>query len=271
MSVAANIALIVISGGVGAAIMLALRRRAPAGGRFTDSDRASSIFGLLGASFAILLGFVVLLAYDSFSTANRAAGDEAAAVHDMYASAALLPEPAQAAVQRDLVCYARAVIALEWPRLADGGRDERVDGWASRIETADAGLSFSGARSQTGLANFLEARSAREVARRDRLLEAGHPIPSVLIVLLFTAALVVLLFVCLYADWAEPALSQAFMMGSVAALIAASLLGVRFLDTPYGGHPGSLRPEQMRYSLRLMTHGPAASAPCDASGRPAAS
>lgn len=270
MSLAATIAVICAAAAAGAVVMLALRRRASAGGRFTDSDRASGVFGLLGAAFAILLGFVVLLAFESFSAAETAGADEAAAVRNMHESARLFEQPARDIIRGDLVCYARSVIALEWPRLSDGRRDSRVDAWAAAVEDGEQALRVNDDRAGTAFGSFLEARNARETARRDRLLEAGNPIPSVLIVLLVLAAIVVLVYVCLYADSGEPALPQAFMMASVAALVAASLLGVRFLDTPYGDHPGALKPEEMRYTLTLMTReGSSGTLPCSADGRPA--
>jgi len=36
-------------------IMLLVRRAAPRGGFFTDSDRAAGVFGVIGTSFAVLL------------------------------------------------------------------------------------------------------------------------------------------------------------------------------------------------------------------------
>ena len=45
---------------VAVAVMLAVRRRAPEGGYFTDSDRAAGIFGVLATGFSVLLGVLDL-------------------------------------------------------------------------------------------------------------------------------------------------------------------------------------------------------------------
>ena len=60
---------LVIAGTVTAAVlgMLALRRVSPTGGHFRDSDRASGVFGFVGAGFAILLGFVILLTFETYN------------------------------------------------------------------------------------------------------------------------------------------------------------------------------------------------------------
>jgi len=46
--------------------MLLVRRRAPKGSYFEDGDRAAGVFGVLATGFAVLLGFVVFLAFESF-------------------------------------------------------------------------------------------------------------------------------------------------------------------------------------------------------------
>ena len=57
--------------------MLLVRRKAPAGSYFEDGDRAAGVFGVLATAFAILLGFVVFLAFESFDTSRSGAEAEA--------------------------------------------------------------------------------------------------------------------------------------------------------------------------------------------------
>ena len=57
--------------------MLVVRRRAPAGSYFEDGDRAAGVFGVLATGFAVLLGFVVFLAFESFDTSRSGAEGEA--------------------------------------------------------------------------------------------------------------------------------------------------------------------------------------------------
>jgi hypothetical protein len=45
--------------------MYLVRRRAPAGGFYTDVDRAGAIFGVVGTAFAVLLAFVIFVAFQS--------------------------------------------------------------------------------------------------------------------------------------------------------------------------------------------------------------
>ena len=57
--------------------MLLVRRRAPEGSYFEDGDRAAGVFGVLATGFAVLLGFVVFLAFESFDTSRSGAETEA--------------------------------------------------------------------------------------------------------------------------------------------------------------------------------------------------
>ncbi len=60
--------------------MLLVRRRAPEGSYFTDGDRASGVFGVLASGFAILLGFIIFLAFTSYDESR--AGAESRGDHD---------------------------------------------------------------------------------------------------------------------------------------------------------------------------------------------
>ena len=46
--------------------MLLVRRRAPKGSYFSDGDRASGVFGVLATGFALVLGFMIFLAFESY-------------------------------------------------------------------------------------------------------------------------------------------------------------------------------------------------------------
>ena len=79
---------IVVSAAVMVAIMLWLRQHSPPGGRFADSDRASGVFGFLGAGFVILLGFVIFLSFGTYESAASRADEEAAAVVAQFRTSA---------------------------------------------------------------------------------------------------------------------------------------------------------------------------------------
>ena len=71
--------------------MLLVRRRAPEGSYFEDGDRAAGVFGVLATGFAVLLGFVVFLAFESFDTSRSGAVAEAQIIAEQFETAQLMP------------------------------------------------------------------------------------------------------------------------------------------------------------------------------------
>src|SRR5512132_1631842 len=86
---AAVVAVVVTAVAVGA--MLLMRRHAPAGGYFEDGDRAAGVFGVIATGFAVLAGFVVFLAFESFDTSRSGAEAEAGIVAEQFETAQLMP------------------------------------------------------------------------------------------------------------------------------------------------------------------------------------
>src|SRR4051794_26091994 len=109
--------------------MLLVRRRAPDGSMFQDGDRAAGVFGVLATAFAVLLGFVVFLAFESFDTSRSGAEAEARIVAPQFETAQFLPVAARAKLSSDLVCYARDVAYQEWPRMVSGSLGDTVNPW----------------------------------------------------------------------------------------------------------------------------------------------
>ena len=72
LAVAVLITLVVTA--VAVAAMLLVRRNAPDGSYFHDGDRAAGVFGVLATGFAVLLGFVVFLAFASYDAARAGCG-----------------------------------------------------------------------------------------------------------------------------------------------------------------------------------------------------
>jgi len=265
---------IVASAGAIAGLMLLHRRVAPAGGHFKDSDRASSVFGFLGAGFAILLGFVILLTFEGYRGAKEDAENEATAVFEQFQVSALFnPEPRRVRIQGELVCYARSVVGQEWPAMKHGDRSAVTDGWVEVLEREVPAADISTLRKNVAYQQWFSQTSARDNARRQRLLAASNGIPALLWVMLIIAAVAVVAFVLLYADPEERALGQVLFSGGVTAVIVTSLLAVSLLAAPFRNANGSIKPTSMRYTLQLIQDevaqlGSPVSPRCDDEGRP---
>src|SRR4029079_4186664 len=109
--------------------MLLVRRRAPEGSYFADGDRAAGVFGVLATGLAVLLGFVVFLALESFATALSGAKAEAEIVAEQFETAQLMPAAVRGDFSGELVCYARSVVHQEWPRMESGSLGDSYNPW----------------------------------------------------------------------------------------------------------------------------------------------
>ena len=75
--------------------MLLVRRRAPEGSFFEDGDRAAGVFGVIATGFAVLLGLIVFLAFESYDESRAGAEDEARAVEQQFETAQFMPAAVQ--------------------------------------------------------------------------------------------------------------------------------------------------------------------------------
>lgn len=112
--------------------MLLVRRHAPDGSYFNDGDRAAGVFGVLATGFAVLLGFVVFLAFSSYDAARSGAEAEALTVAQQVETAQFFPPPVVAELTGELVCYARSVAGVQWERMESGTLGEQVNPWGGR-------------------------------------------------------------------------------------------------------------------------------------------
>jgi len=256
--------------------MLLVRRSAPEGSYFEDGDRAAGVFGVLATGFAVLLGFVVFLAFESYDQSRSGAETEAIGVAQQFETVRFLPAAVRGTLSGELVCYARSVVREEWPHMEAGVRSSQINPWGVALFRTLQVTQPKSFPEQTAYAKMLDQRFEREQARSDRIHGAEGVIPTPLWVVLFLSAAVIFVFMLFFADSGERVIVQAVMMGSVVAVITTSLLLLRFLDSPFERGFGGLRPVAMERTLATLAQemrvvrlkGPL---PCDEQGAPRSS
>jgi len=168
MNLAWSALILAIVAGVAIGAMLLVRRRAPEGSYFEDGDRAAGVFGVLATGFAVLLGFVVFLAFESFDTSRSGSESEAQIVTEQFETAQLMPVAVRGRLSGELVCYARSVVHQEWPEMESGGVPAGFNRWGvtmfRTLRTADPRT----ATEQAAFGKWLDERTDRQDARNDR-------------------------------------------------------------------------------------------------------
>jgi hypothetical protein len=272
MSIVWASVIIVVVAAVAIAAMLLVRRRAPEGSYFEDGDRAAGVFGVLATGFALLAGFVVFLAFESYDTSRAGAEAEARIVAHQFETVQFLPTPARERLSGELVCYARSVVHQEWPRMKSGTLGNGPNPWGVALFRSLRTTKPRSASEQAAFSKYLDERSDREDARGDRAHGAEGVIPTPVWIVLLLSAAILFVFMLFFADSGERAVVQATMMGGVALLVSSMLLLLLFLDNPYHGGVGTLKPVAMEGTLKLLNAETqivgGVEVPCDEAGSP---
>ncbi len=268
------IALIVLAADLSAVGALALiRSRAPVGGFFHDSQVAAGAFTVTGTIFAVMVGFVFLIAFQSYASARSSASSEAGATAALFHATDAFPGPARRALQGELICYSRAVVNDEWETMAEDRASGLVSRWETRLETTFEAVRPVGVTGSNAQQNWFEETDARRAARQARLAEADPFVPTSIWFLLIIAGLAVVAYALFFADRRERGDSQGMLIVAVTTVVSASLLTIAFLDSAYGDHSGAITPKAMRSTQAALEREQAARyppvrVPCDARGAP---
>jgi uncharacterized membrane protein len=273
MNVVVGFAITIVVAALAIGAMLLVRRRAPEGSYFSDGDRASGVFGVLASGFAILLGFIIFLAFTSYDESRVGAETEARIVAQQVETAQFFGSPAREELTGALVCYARYVAGPEWNRLEDGTLGDEVNPWGAAMFRTLSTVEPETASEQTAYDKWFDQSVDRQQGRQDRAHGAVGVIPTPLWIVLFAIAAVIFVYMLFFADKGESAVTQGLLMGSVVVVIVGLLLLLQFLDNPYRPGVGSLRPVAMERTLHLIDQqlniiGFDTPLPCDESGVP---
>ena len=264
---------IVVTTALAVSAMLLVRRGAPEGSRFKDGDRASGVFGVLATGFSVLLGFVVFLAFESYDQSRSGAEQEALVLVQQVETAQFLGAPVSAELTSELVCYGRSVVYGEWPRSEAGTQGDEINPWGVELFRTFRTAQPKTPSQEAAYGKWLDQTSDRQAARNDRIHGAVGVIPAPLWVVLILISGIVFIFMLFFADSGEGAITQAVLMGSVAAVVVSMLFLIRFLDSPFQDGVGGVRPVAMERSLRIVDEALQAvdargQLPCDDRGNP---
>ena len=237
--------------GVVLGLLYLVRNVEPADGLFIDVGHGNALYGLVSNAFAVLLAFVVFVAYQSFNQGRSGAELEAVAVGELFRTAEFFAGPERQTLQAEIACYARAAVD-EWPLMRDGDRSRVADMWVVRMQRSWARLSLDSPTAQAAFSNLAEADDDRTTGRRERLAQGLAVIATPVWFTLAIGGAVVILAGLLFADPRERFLVQASLLAAVTIMVVAGLMLVWFLDHPFEDSTGSIRPVEMQRSIEVM-------------------
>ncbi len=211
--------------------LIVVRRRWPQLAAGEHNDVAGVMLQVVGAVYGIMLAFVVVSVYASYSDAQHTVRAEASYIAQLGVDThGLDVGPAIAA---EVGAYVHDVVEDEWPAMATGESSPKVQADLVALfgtmrlynPSTQAEIAFYTA-AVTDLNNVVNAR-------RDRLFDANQELPGVLQVLLYGGAAILTASTWLLGM--RRFRIQLLMVAGVAALVGFSLFVVIVIDHPFSG------------------------------------
>ncbi len=226
--------IIVVSVGLAHVGILWVRRAVPLAVLESHQDVAGFIIGVLGALYAVLLAFVVVVVWGQFEDARTAVSNEANQLGDLARMAEGFPAPVAQNVRAAIENYARFSMEQEWPAM------ERGDAEGLRYQSAVENLwkTYGAIEPQTPRENTLYDQSLERLndlsdSRRARLHISHEGVPAIMWMLLLGGAVTTIGFTYFFA--VKNFRAQALMTAALTTVIAFILFLILALDNPFRG------------------------------------
>jgi hypothetical protein len=255
MSVPVGLLLICLAVAFAVGGLILVQRFVPIAVRREHNDVAGFIYAVLGVTYAVLLGLMVVAVWEEWNQAAVAAEAEASALAEIFWIADRMPEPEGHHVQALCRAYARVVVRDEWPLMAEEKSSPKA--W-NLLDDIRSGLQdFQPATPAQNVVYEQGYVSMRDLAdaRRHRLLEARQGLPIILWVVLIVGGIIVVGFTYLFG--LQSTLIRLLMVASLALIISLVLFTVAALDFPFEGditiHPDALEQVLDRFETSKLS------------------
>jgi hypothetical protein len=224
-----------------------VRRLAPIDQLAQHTDVAGYVYAVIGVIYAVVLALVVIAAWEEYRDAREAVADEASAVLNLARAANAWPDTDREAVESALIAYARQVVNVEWPAMAQGDFGPTADTvtvsqlWQV-LNEADESAAAKSASYNVALQQLDDLGEAR----RNRLLLGEEGLPISMAVILIIGAVVTVGFAYLFA--VDNGRLHALMIASLTVLVTLLLLLQFQLGLPFQG-VSAIKPTAMKQVL----------------------
>ena len=198
------------------------------------NDTYGVYFSMVGLLYAILLAFVVVVAWEQFNSAEESTHTEVTRLSNLFRDSEPLPDTDQNRIQNALVVYVQNVIDREYDSMAEGESDGPTE---EAYEAIWNGFYTADVPAEGPAASFYDSAVGRlnelGEARRLRVLSSQSTIPLPLWVLLVGGGLFTLSW--LFPFYMADTRVQTLAVGSVGAFTGFVLFLIYALQHPFAG------------------------------------
>jgi hypothetical protein len=226
--------LIVSGGGLIAALGFRLALRVRPGFRGAEhTDVKSVYFSMVGVLYAILLAFVVVVAWEQFNAAEHATQTEATRLSNLLRDANAFPEASRRRIQGAIVTYAETVVEDEYDAMGDGRASPRATAAYEAIWREYYATDIEEEPAATWFGLSLGRLNELGEARRLRVLASRSTIPAPLWILLIGGGVFTIAW--LYPFHMRNVRTQTMAIATLGAFTGFVLFLVYALQHPFSG------------------------------------
>lgn len=213
------------------------------------NDIAAPLFGTLGAVYAVLLAFVVVITWQNFDRSNQNAEREANYLADLYTDAESFSAPTKLQARILFQEYAKAVVNEEWKTIVRGEASPRAEETIKKIWLLYSNYTPKTLNEQVFFQESVQKLNQLCELRRMRILDSRIGIHPLLWFVLILGGAVTIIFSFFFGT--ENLGAQIAMTVLLAVVIALILFTILELDFPFSGSV-SIRPEAFKRILNLL-------------------
>ena len=207
-------------------------------------------FGVLGTTYAVILGFMLSSVWSSYMVASQDVSEEATANLGVFRSAENLPKPYSDQLRNIAILYASTMIQDEWPAMANDGPLTAGDSVIASMWTLSLNM-LKDLPAQSEAASSVRAAIRLLQDKRERRREQYRAqLPPIMWAVLIGGAILVIASSCLSGN--ENLRLHYFHVLSISTLILLMLTAIADIARPFGGGT-SLDPVAFREAYSRMS------------------
>jgi len=201
--------------------------------RKAHNELAGFIVAVISVTYAVLLAFIAIATWESYTAAQEGVEREANLVGNMYRDTQGLPQEVGRVMRADLREYLDVVVRTEWPVQQKGETSNAATPALHRLHTAIATMHSDGGGQTVLEAELLKTLNELYSARSTRLAAVEGHIPDVIWVIIFLGGAITTGFTYLF-GFHDFRLHMA-MTAAVAATLALVVILIIAMDWPLRG------------------------------------
>jgi Protein of unknown function (DUF4239) len=207
-------------------------------------------FGVLGTTYAVILGFMLSSVWSSYMVASEDVTEEATATLGVFRSAENLPKPYSDELRNIAIRYADVVINKEWPAMANDDSLKDGDSVIASMWTLSLNMLKNVPAQSDAASSVRSAIRALQDKHERRREQYRSRLPPIMWAVLIGGAILVIASSCLSGN--ENLLLHYFHVLSISALILLMLTAIADIARPFQGGT-SLDPIAFREAFYRMS------------------